>query len=376
MAKVSLKGVEKSYTAGVPVVRNFSLEIEDKEFMVLLGPSGCGKTTVLRMIAGLESITEGEIYIGDDFVNDMTPRDRDVAMVFQNYALYPHYTIYENLAFSLRARKFPAGEIDRQVRATAELLQIAHYLQRKPRHLSGGERQRVALGRAIVRKPRLFLLDEPLSNLDAKLRIQMRFELSKLHRQLGTTTIYVTHDQVEALTLGDRLVLMNQGEIHQIGTPYDVYHRPADLFVAGFIGSPAMNFMEVTLQAQGEGLLLDTPTGTIHLNEQPQQLEKYIGKRMIFGFRPEEAEMDRKVSSLPSPNCMEGVIDDVEPVGNLVLYYITLGKRVYAVSKEAERAAFEKRALLGESVVITFYPRRMHLFDPEKEKAVYHAGLL
>jgi multiple sugar transport system ATP-binding protein len=375
MAQVILQGVGKSYIPGVPVVRNFSLAIADKEFMVFLGPSGCGKTTVLRMIAGLESITAGEIYIGDDLVNEMAPKDRDVAMVFQNYALYPHYTIYENLAFSLRARKFPKDEINRRVRATAEMLQIAHYLQRKPRHLSGGERQRVALGRAIVRKPRVFLLDEPLSNLDAKLRIQMRFELSQLHRQLETTTIYVTHDQVEALTLGDRLVLMNQGEIRQIGTPYEVYHQPADLFVAGFIGSPAMNFMEVTLQAKDRRFFLDTPTGTIQLTSQLRELAGHIGKPLIFGFRPEEANVDGKTDS-PPPNAMEGVIDDVEPVGNIVLYYITLGKKVYIVSKEAEREAFEKRGLLGKSVIVTFYPHRMHLFDPDTEKAVYHSGLL
>ncbi len=376
MAQVILKGVGKSYLPGVPVVRNFSLHIADAEFMVFLGPSGCGKTTVLRMIAGLESITEGEIYIGEDLVNEMAPRDRDVAMVFQNYALYPHYTIYENMAFSLRARKFPKEEIDRRVRSTAEMLQIAHYLNRKPRHLSGGERQRVALGRAIVRKPRVFLLDEPLSNLDAKLRIQMRFELSKLHRQLETTTIYVTHDQIEALTLGDRLVLMNQGEIRQIGTPYEVYHRPADLFVAGFIGSPAMNFMEVTLQTKDDALLLDTPTGVIQLKEQPEALERYRGKRMIFGFRPEEAEIDGQGRSLSAPNTMEGVIDDVEPVGNLVLYYLNVGNKVYVVSKEAEREAFEKRGLLGKTVTVTFDPQRMHLFDLETEKAVYHTGLV
>jgi multiple sugar transport system ATP-binding protein len=297
-------------------------------------------------------------------------------MVFQNYALYPHYTIYENLAFSLRARKFSAAEIERRVRTTAEMLQIAHYLERKPRHLSGGERQRVALGRAIVRKPRVFLLDEPLSNLDAKLRIQMRFELSKLHRQLGTTTIYVTHDQVEALTLGDRLVLMNRGEIRQIGTPYEVYHRPADLFVAGFIGSPAMNCMPVTLQAQSGSWRLETFTGSIHLTELPPDLYVYHGKAMIFGFRPEEAEMLQQASGAPTPNGMAGIIDDVEPIGNLVLYYITVGDKVYVVSREAEKEAFDKRSLLGKSVLVAFDPRRLHLFDPATEKAVYHSGLV
>jgi multiple sugar transport system ATP-binding protein len=374
MASVRLQQVGKSYTPGVPVVKQFSLEIADGEFMVLLGPSGCGKTSVLRMIAGLESITEGEIYIDHDCVNDMAPKDRDVAMVFQNYALYPHYSIYENLAFSLRARKFAAAEIDRRVRDTAEMLRIAHYLERKPRHLSGGERQRVALGRAIVRKPRVFLLDEPLSNLDAKLRIQMRFELSKLHRQLSATTIYVTHDQVEALTLGDRLVLMNQGEIRQIGTPYEVYHQPADLFVAGFIGSPGMNFMEVTLREQDKTLQLEAPTGTIHLHAAPQELAGYVGKPLIFGFRPEEAELQDSTSGATTPNQLMGTIDDVEPIGNQVLYYLTIGSRVYVVSKEAERAAFEKRGLLGKSVAVLFHPHSVHLFDPATERAVYHAG--
>jgi multiple sugar transport system ATP-binding protein len=376
MASVRLQQVGKSYTPGVPVVKQFSLQVADGEFMVLLGPSGCGKTSVLRMIAGLESITEGEIYIDRDCVNDMAPKDRDVAMVFQNYALYPHYSIYENLAFSLRARKFAAAEIDRRVRDTAEMLRIAQYLERKPRHLSGGERQRVALGRAIVRKPRVFLLDEPLSNLDAKLRIQMRFELSKLHRQLGATTIYVTHDQVEALTLGDRLVLMNQGEICQIGTPYEVYHQPADLFVAGFIGSPGMNFMEVTLREQDKTLQLEAPAGTIHLHAAPQELARYLGKPVIFGFRPEEAEMQESTGDATAPNRLTGTIDDVEPIGNQVLYYLTIGTKVYVVSKEAERAAFEKRGLLGKSVAVRFHPHSVHLFDPTTERAVYHAGFL
>jgi multiple sugar transport system ATP-binding protein len=376
MASVRLQQVGKSYTPGVPVVQQFSLEIADGEFMVLLGPSGCGKTSVLRMIAGLESITEGEIYIDHDCVNDMAPKDRDVAMVFQNYALYPHYSIYENLAFSLRARKFAAAEIDRRVRDTAEMLRIAQYLERKPRHLSGGERQRVALGRAIVRKPRVFLLDEPLSNLDAKLRIQMRFELSKLHRQLSATTIYVTHDQVEALTLGDRLVLMNLGEIRQIGTPYEVYHQPADLFVAGFIGSPGMNFMEVTLREQDKTWQLEAPAGTIHLHAAPQELVRYLGKPLIFGFRPEEAELLESATGAHTPNRLTGTIDDVEPIGNQVLYYLTIGTNVYVVSKEAERAAFEKRGLLGKSVAVLFHPHSVHLFDPETERAVYHAGFL
>ena len=251
MANVTLKNIKKVYDKNVVAVQEFSLEIADKEFIVLVGPSGCGKSTTLRMIAGLEEITDGELYIGDRLVNDVAPKDRDIAMVFQNYALYPHMTVYENMAFGLKLRKVPKAEIDEKVKEAAEILGITEYLQRKPKALSGGQRQRVAIGRAIVRHPQVFLMDEPLSNLDAKLRNQMRAELIKLRQNVNTTFVYVTHDQTEAMTLGDRIVIMKDGYIQQIGTPQQVFNHPANLFVAGFIGSPQMNFFDAQLSIEG-----------------------------------------------------------------------------------------------------------------------------
>ncbi|HHW15219.1 MAG TPA: sn-glycerol-3-phosphate ABC transporter ATP-binding protein UgpC, partial [Firmicutes bacterium] len=256
MASVTLKGVSKRF-GNVTAVDNVNLEIADREFVVLVGPSGCGKTTTLRMVAGLEEITEGEIYIGERLVNDVAPKDRDIAMVFQNYALYPHMNVYDNMAFALKIRKVRRDEIDRRVRAAAQLLGIENLLDRKPKALSGGQRQRVALGRAIVREPKVFLMDEPLSNLDAKLRVQMRSELSKLHNRLQTTVIYVTHDQTEAMTMGDRIVVMKDGKVQQVGTPLDIYEHPANVFVAGFIGSPAMNFFQVRLDEANGQLFAD-----------------------------------------------------------------------------------------------------------------------
>src|SRR6516225_5277573 len=288
MARVLLRNLNKMFD-GVHAVKDVNLEIRDKEFLVLVGPSGCGKTTTLRMVAGLESITSGEVLIGETVVNDLPPMDRDIAMVFQNYALYPHMSVYDNMAFGLKMRKFERAEIATRVQGAAEILGIQNLLARKPRQLSGGQRQRVALGRAIVRHPRVFLFDEPLSNLDAKLRVQMRVELKKLHLRLGTTAVYVTHDQVEAMTLGDRVVVMKEGWVQQVGEPLELYNRPANKFVAGFIGSPAMNFATVRMTdgdgrvtARNDGMAIEVPSA------QAERLRAHIGEHLTLGIRPED----------------------------------------------------------------------------------------
>jgi multiple sugar transport system ATP-binding protein len=289
MAQVSLRNLVKHFDSHTQAVRGINLDIADKEFVVLVGPSGCGKSTTLRMIAGLEDVTGGEIRVDGEVVNDVPPKDRDMAMVFQNYALYPHMTVYENMSFGLRLKRFPKDEIDRRVQEAARILDITDLLKRKPRQLSGGQRQRVAMGRAIVRNPKVFLFDEPLSNLDAKLRVQMRTEIKRVHQKVKTTTVYVTHDQVEAMTLADRVVVMNGGMIDQVGTPHDLYHRPRTRFVAGFIGSPAMNFLPCRLERNGSGLL-------VRLSEQlalpvpadrTARYEGHAGKELTFGLRPE-----------------------------------------------------------------------------------------
>ena len=289
MAKISLQHINKTYDDGVCVIDDLNLEIKDKEFIVLVGPSGCGKSTTLRMIAGLESISGGEMYIGDRLVNDLNPKERNIAMVFQSYALYPHMTVYENMAFSLKLQKVDSGTIDRKVRNAARMLDLEHLLERKPRALSGGQRQRVALGRAMVRDPDVFLLDEPLSNLDAKLRTQMRTEISSLHKQLGTTFIYVTHDQTEAMTMADRIVVMKSGEILQVDTPTNLYNHPNCIFVAGFIGSPQMNFFKGKLERNGDHLDFEFDGNVIAVNKenQPDSLESYAGKEIYLGIRPE-----------------------------------------------------------------------------------------
>ena len=286
MSKVSLRNIVKEYPGNdnVQAVKNFNLEIEDKEFIILVGPSGCGKSTTLRMIAGLEEITSGELIIDDKLCNEVEPKDRDIAMVFQNYALYPHMTVYKNIAFGLQLRKMPKDEIDRRVHEAAKILEIEHLLERKPKALSGGQRQRVALGRAMVRNPKVFLLDEPLSNLDAKLRNSMRTEITKLHKRLGTTFIYVTHDQTEAMTMGDRIVVMKDGYVQQFDTPQNLYNYPCNMFVAGFIGSPQMNFMNVTVEKEGEGQALVMGDSRIAVNK--PELEAYIGKEVIMVVRP------------------------------------------------------------------------------------------
>ncbi|WP_116248588.1 ABC transporter ATP-binding protein [Nocardiopsis sp. FIRDI 009] len=299
MAEIVLEGVDKIYGGGVKAVDNLNLRIRDGEFMVLVGPSGCGKSTALRMIAGLEEISDGTLVIGDEIVNDRPPKDRDIAMVFQNYALYPHMTVEQNLAFGLKLRKVSKSEIARRVKEAAEMLGLEPYLKRKPGMLSGGQRQRVAMGRAIVREPRAFLMDEPLSNLDAKLRVQMRASLNQLHERLGVTTVYVTHDQVEAMTLGDRVAVLREGRLQQVDTPKRLFDAPVNLFVAGFIGSPAMNFVDAELTAEGEGAVLTfaehkLPVSAALLESRPA-LREYLGKRIILGIRPSDfndAEFD------------------------------------------------------------------------------------
>ncbi len=286
MASISLNHIKKVYPGDIEVISDLNLQIKDKEFVVLVGPSGCGKSTTLRMIAGLEEISDGEMYIGDRKVNDVAPKDRDIAMVFQNYALYPHMTVYKNMAFALKLRKTPKDEIDRKVHEAAKVLDIEHLLNRKPKQLSGGQRQRVALGRAMVRDPAVFLLDEPLSNLDAKLRTQMRTEIIKLHQKLDTTFVYVTHDQTEAMTMGDRIVVMKGGEIQQADTPQTLYDHPCNLFVAGFIGSPQMNFMDAELGRDADGYKLTFADQSLHFSGS-DALSEYVGKTVVFGIRPE-----------------------------------------------------------------------------------------
>ena len=326
MARVELKDVQKVYPGGVEAVKGASLVIEDKEFVVLVGPSGCGKSTTLRMIAGLEEITNGEIYIGDTLVNDVPPKNRDIAMVFQNYALYPHMTVYKNMAFGLMLRKYPKKEIEKRVRDAAEILKITELLDRKPKALSGGQRQRVAVGRAIVRQPKVFLFDEPLSNLDAKLRVQMRAEISKLHTQLQSTMIYVTHDQVEAMTMGDRIVVMLDGVIQQIASPLELYHRPVNKFVAGFIGSPPMNFLNGSIHAEN-GAMRFVDEGN-HLSLEVAQdhrdaLNSYVGKKVIFGLRP-ESFIENRSQQVVDGKSLSANVEVVEPMGSEIYLYLDI----------------------------------------------------
>ncbi len=322
MAKVLMEKLNKHY-GDVKAVNDLDLEIPDKEFVVLVGPSGCGKTTTLRMVAGLEEITAGDIYIDDKLVNHLPPKDRDIAMVFQNYALYPHMTVYQNLAFALSLRKFPKTEIDQRVKDAAEILNIGELLQRKPKALSGGQRQRVAVGRAIVRKPKVFLFDEPLSNLDAKLRVQMRAELKKLHERLQGTVIYVTHDQVEAMTMGDRIVVMKDGLKQQVGPPLGLYFKPANKFVAGFIGSPAMNFIEGDLLSEGEELYFQATGMKLKVpKDKAEPLRKYGKKGVIFGIRPED--LPEAACALPGET-VEAVVEVTEPLGCDVFLDVKVG---------------------------------------------------
>jgi multiple sugar transport system ATP-binding protein len=328
MANVILKGVTKIFDGDVVAVRDMSLTVEDREFVVLVGPSGCGKSTLLRMVAGLEEVTEGEILIDDRLVNDVPPKDRDIAMVFQNYALYPHMSVYDNMAFGLRLRKYPKDEIDARVREAAEILGIASLLDRRPKALSGGQRQRVAVGRAIVRKPKVFLFDEPLSNLDAKLRVQTRTEISKLHERLKATIIYVTHDQVEAMTMGSRIVVMKDGVAHQVADPLTIYQRPVDRFVAGFIGSPAMNFVEGKLVPANGGLSFQGGGLTAGLSgDAAKALSEYSGRDVVLGIRPEDIFEADDRDKLAAPAPIKAHLDVVEPMGNEIFLYFDLGGR-------------------------------------------------
>ncbi len=341
MASIELKKLSKEFEKGSPVIKDINLGIDDGEFLVLVGPSGCGKSTTLRLIAGLEEITDGEIYIGERLVNEVPPKDRDIAMVFQNYALYPHMTVFDNMAFGLKLRKFKKADIKNRVNEAAEILEIEHLLKRKPKQLSGGQRQRVALGRAIVRKPEVFLFDEPLSNLDAKLRVQMRTEIKKLHQQLGTTMIYVTHDQVEAMTMGDRIVVMKDGIVHQVDNPMNLYNDPADLFVAGFIGSPSMNFIHTKL-SDGKKLIADEGKIKIDIPSKHHSLiSSFRGKSLIIGIRPEDIYLND-----PGKGSVKVTLslEVFEPMGSETYLYFTTGKTsIICRSSEFKLEDFKER---------------------------------
>ncbi len=364
MARVEIKNLVKRFGATI-AVNNVSLEIKDKEFVVLLGPSGCGKTTTLRCVAGLETPDQGEIYIGDALVNDLPPKDRDVAMVFQSYALYPHMTVYDNIAFPLKMRKTPKEEIDRRVKQVAELLRISHLLDRKPRQLSGGEAQRTALGRAIVREPKVFLMDEPLSNLDAKLRLYMRAELKKLQRDLGVTTIYVTHDQAEAMTMADRVAIMNYGLLQQVAPPEDLYDHPANIFVAGFIGSPPMNFIECSFLEKDGKNYLDAGTFTLELWPEVADIikKKATGPELILGLRPEDLSISREVKK--PETAIPAEIYVIEPLGTEVIVDAKVGENIIKL-----REAPTFRGRMGEKVWIVFNKDRMHVFDKKTEATI------
>ena len=368
MSSVTMKHIYKKYAGGVIAVTDFNLDIEDKEFIILVGPSGCGKSTTLRMIAGLEEISEGELYIDGKLCNDVPPKERDIAMVFQNYALYPHMTVYENMSFGLKLRKTPKDEIKRRVEEAAQILEIEHLLDRKPAALSGGQRQRVALGRAIVRNPKVFLLDEPLSNLDAKLRAQMRSELTKLHKKLDTTFIYVTHDQTEAMTMGDRIVVMKDGIIQQVDTPQNLYDMPCNMFVAGFIGSPQMNFLDGTVTKNGDQYAIDLGGDSIPLPKEKTadgKLDSYVGKKVKMGIRPEDID-DEPEFMAKHPDChLEAQVDVSEMMGAEIYLYLE-----YKGNKMTARVAPTSKARNGDTVRVAFDPHKVHLFDIETEQTI------
>jgi multiple sugar transport system ATP-binding protein len=367
MADVHLEGITKVYEGKVTAVRDVNVTVQNKEFVVLVGPSGCGKSTVLRMIAGLEEITEGTIRIDGKVVNDVPPKDRDIAMVFQNYALYPHMTVYENLAFGLKLRKYPKREIEQRVTAAAKILGIDSYLERKPKALSGGQRQRVALGRAIVRQPKVFLFDEPLSNLDANLRVQMRTEISRLHHQLQTTMIYVTHDQIEAMSMGDRIVVMRDGVVQQVDSPLNIYHHPANRFVAGFIGSPTMNFFTGSVAANGQiSFRQDRTEFTIPLpHGDPKRLERLVGKGVTLGIRPEHIFITAP-SGIAHEARFLAQIEVVEPVGNEIFVYFSTG----AGTTHVARVATDAPPAVGTTQELVLDVSKIHFFDLQTEQAL------
>ncbi|MBI3291912.1 MAG: sn-glycerol-3-phosphate ABC transporter ATP-binding protein UgpC [Elusimicrobia bacterium] len=367
MARVSLQNVTKRFGDTV-VVKDVSLEIPDKEFCVLVGPSGCGKSTTLRMIAGLEEVTEGEIWIGDRLVNDIPPKDRDIAMVFQNYALYPHMTVYQNMAFGLKLRGYSRREIDARVREAAEILNLDRFLERKPKALSGGQRQRVAVGRAIVRKPKVFLFDEPLSNLDAKLRVQMRAELQKLHHRLQTTMVYVTHDQVEAMTMGDRICVMRDGVIQQIDTPLGVYNHPINKFVAGFIGSPPMNFIKVAVVQEGEEIWLDEGQFSVRVPAAKRSAGlPYVGREVVLGIRPEDI-YDKLLygNNSTEGKIVSGTVEVVEPMGNEILLFLVAGRHPIVA-----RVTANNEAQVNQEIELIFQMDKAHLFDLDTERQIF-----
>jgi len=401
LAEVALDSVSKVYPDGTRAVDCMNLEIGDGEFMVLVGPSGCGKTTALRMVAGLEEISEGTLRIGDLIVNDMTPRERDIAMVFQSYALYPHLSVYDNIAFSLKLHKVPKAEIDKRVQDAARILDLEPFLKRKPKALSGGQRQRVAMGRAIVRQPSAFLMDEPLSNLDAKLRVQMRAEISELQRNLGVTTIYVTHDQVEAMTMGDRVAVMRRGELQQAAEPQELYDHPVNLFVAGFIGSPAMNMLEATLQRDNGAMKvvtgsLEIPLGEETLSQRPA-LRGYEGKQIVLGIRPEDLEDYGLAGETAHGGRLEGTVTLREALGAEIMVHFSIdapaaitedvkelaedaggADRLEAHAKDSAvivgRFGARARVRPGEQIDVAVDTRQLHFFDVESGAGIYGDG--
>jgi multiple sugar transport system ATP-binding protein len=398
MAAVTFDDVAKVYPDGTRAVNDMDLEIHDGEFMVLVGPSGCGKTTALRMVAGLEDISEGVLSIGDRVVNHVASKDRDIAMVFQSYALYPHLSVYENIAFGLRLRKLPKGEVDKRVQDAARILGLEDFLKRKPRALSGGQRQRVAMGRAIVREPAAFLMDEPLSNLDAKLRVQMRAEISRLQRDLATTTIYVTHDQVEAMTMGDRVAVMRKGELQQVAPPQELYDYPVNLFVGGFIGSPAMNMFEATLEKSNGGLTAVAGDQRISLGDETLSarpaLRGYEGRTIILGIRPEDLEDAALEKDWPDERRLTGKVELTEALGSEIVVHFTIRAKpaltedvrelAHDIGEEVEEEDVEETTMVGkfsprsqvrerEATEVAVDTRALHFFDPETGAGIYDA---
>jgi len=367
MSNISIQHIYKVYPGDVSVIEDCNLEIADKEFIVLVGPSGCGKSTILRMIAGLEDITKGEMYIGEKLVNNVPPKERNIAMVFQSYALYPHMTVYNNMAFSLELSKTPKDEIDQRVREAAKSLDIEHLLNRKPKALSGGQRQRVALGRAMVRNPAVFLLDEPLSNLDAKLRASMRTELIKLHKQLATTFVYVTHDQTEAMTMGDRIVVLNAGYIQQVDTPQNLYDKPCNIFVAGFIGSPQMNFIDAVLNKDDKGYFLEVSADKLYIpsGRANEALSAFVGSKVKLGIRPENINDDPAFVAANEISAINTTVEVSELMGNEVYLYLKYNDSVLTA-----RVAPTTTSRRGDNVRVSLDMNKAHLFNAETEEAI------